>query len=102
MALTIIQALPDLEVDPASLTQGMVLGGQTFVEFEVSNVGGADTGPVEISLPGGAEWLSVASPAAIANIAAGESVEVTLALTPQADLPIGLYSSVIQVDARTG
>ncbi|MBQ4614517.1 MAG: VCBS repeat-containing protein [Akkermansia sp.] len=49
-----------------------------YLEMTVTNYGGGDSGKVHITLPTGAEWLSLYSGATIENLASGESATVVL------------------------
>ncbi|MBQ5666047.1 MAG: hypothetical protein IIV41_09325, partial [Akkermansia sp.] len=51
----------------------------SYVELQLSNIGGADTGKVSIQLPS-VEWMSLYSGSDIDNIAPGETVTVVIKL----------------------
>ncbi|MEM1278516.1 MAG: Calx-beta domain-containing protein [Cyanobacteria bacterium P01_H01_bin.152] len=90
--------VPNLVADVPRLSRGMLRGDQTAVEFTVTNEGGAETGDIQVNLPS-AEWLSLATPPTIESLAPGESAEVTLLLTPEADLPLTVYEGNLFLDA---
>ena len=90
--------VPRLVAEFPSLTSGMLRGQQTAVEFKVTNQGGAATGDVQVLLPN-APWLKLASPATIQSLAPGQSTNVTLLLTPDANLPLTVYNGNLVFDA---
>lgn len=49
-----------------------------YLEMTVTNYGGGDSGNVHVTLPTGADWLSLYSGATIENLASGESATVVL------------------------
>jgi hypothetical protein len=81
---------PQLTASPSSLEAGMVRGGQNFVEFTVTNTGGAPTGALDVQLPA-AEWLSLVTETPLEPLEVNESTTVTLRLSPADDLPLGPY-----------
>ena len=87
---TVIPTSPQLTVTPSPLTAMMAQGGQTLVNFSVANVGGQTSGPVQVLLPS-APWLSLVTPQPLPPLAPGQSSQVTLALTPAANLTLGAY-----------
>jgi len=91
LAIDVRLAAPHLVATPSLLASGMVRGGQTFVDFVVTNIGGAPSGRLNIELPGVA-WMSVSTALPLAPLAIGESATVTLRLAPAADLPLGPYT----------
>ena len=76
----------------------MLRGQQTFVEVNVTNQGGAAAENIQVLLPD-APWLKLASPATISALAPGQSAKVTLALTPDATLPLTEYQGNVFLDA---
>ncbi|HEY9175972.1 MAG TPA: CARDB domain-containing protein, partial [Verrucomicrobiae bacterium] len=96
VSVTIRALQAQLVAKPASLTAGMVVGGQRLVAFDVVNQGGATSGPVQIVLPQVA-WLAVAGPNPLPPLAPGETNSVTLQLTPPADLPLTAYDGQVAV-----
>ena len=89
---------PVLVADPGSLSAAMLRGGQTVVEFQVTNDGGAETGPLTVLLPE-LSWLDTATPQPMPSIAPGESASVTLLLTPAQDAPLETYEGQIVLSA---
>lgn len=85
-----------LVANPGSLSSGMLRGSQKTVSFEVSNLGSAPSGPLNVLLPV-LPWLSLASDAQIPSLAVGEKTTVTLNLTPSATLPLGPYTGRIVI-----
>lgn len=87
---------PNLVTTTGSIETGMLVGSQKLVTFEIQNNGGAPTGPLTVLLPN-EPWLTLASSANIASLAAGEKATVTLRLNPGADLPLVRYDGSIVV-----
>jgi len=90
LAIDVRLAAPNLVATPSSLSAGMVRGAQAFVDFDVTNTGGAASGPLNIELPG-VDWLSVSTALPLPPLDVGASHTVTLRLAPAADLPLGPY-----------
>ena len=76
----------------------MVVGTQTLVSFTVVNNGGSPTGDLQVSLPS-TPYLTLASPATIPSLAPGASSQVTLELSPAADLPLEQYTGTIAINS---
>ena len=90
--------VPNLVSSEPTLRQSMLRGGQTAVEFTLTNEGGAATGDIQLQLPT-VDWLSLASPQTVSSLEAGESADVTLLLTPNANLPLTTYTGSLFLDA---
>ena len=73
---------------------------QTNVQFEIRNIGGTPTGPIEVQLPN-ALWLALASPSPMASLGPNENAAVVLTLSPAHDLPLGPYTGTIVLVADT-
>ncbi len=86
-----------LVANPSPLLAGMVRGDQTIVEFEVSNTGGATSGPVSILLPA-IPWLRVVSTNTLAPLVPGATNRIALQLTPPESLGLGEYRGTIILD----
>ncbi|MGB5593786.1 MAG: Calx-beta domain-containing protein, partial [Crocosphaera sp.] len=97
VTVNVKQLVPQLIADVNPLNTGMLRGEQTFVEFEISNNGGAETGNIQVMLPQ-VDWLSLSSPSIINSLLPGESTNVTLSLTPDNDLPLTLYNGNLVFD----
>ena len=93
---TVVPVAPQLTVTPSSLFATMVGGGQTLVNFTVANTGGATSGPVQVLLPP-ASWLTLVTPQPVPPLAPGQSNQVTLALTPPANLALGAYTGGLEL-----
>jgi hypothetical protein len=96
VTIRVIPLTPELVANPGFLQHGMVRGSQAIVTFQVRNTGGAATTPLTVSLPD-APWLSLVSPAVIPGLQPGFQTSITLALTPDADLPLGLYEGSLSL-----
>jgi hypothetical protein len=81
---------PMLAVVPDSLTAAMLRGDQTVVSFTVQNNGGRPTGPLNVLLPA-LPWLASATTSPLPSLAPGETANVSLLLTPAADVPPVVY-----------
>jgi hypothetical protein len=100
--LTVIPLTPQLAANPGSLQAGMVRGRQVVFPFQVTNIGGAPSGDLQVLLPS-IPWLALASSATIPSLAPGQQTTVTLTLTPAADLPLDRYGGTIVLrGTRTG
>jgi uncharacterized repeat protein (TIGR03803 family) len=93
---TVVPPTPQLTATPASLKASMVAGGQTLVNFNVVNTGGAASGPVQVLLPS-TTWLTTVTPLPIPPLAPGQTNQVTLALTPPLNLPLGAYTGTVEL-----
>jgi uncharacterized repeat protein (TIGR01451 family) len=90
---------PRLTINPGRLEQPMLRGRSTTVTFAVRNDGGADTGPLDVLIPGN-PWLSLASPGRLDSLPPGSNTVVTLRLNPPADLPLGDYPGTVALNSR--
>jgi hypothetical protein len=95
--IDVVPLVPQLLANPGFLSAGMLRGEQTFVSFEVTNTGGAPTGPLEVRLPAGFSWLGLASQETLDPLAPGQKTVVTLRLTPADDLPLNVYTGNLAV-----
>ncbi len=80
-----------------SVSASMLRGSQTIVQFSVINAGGAPTGPVAVNLPN-VPWLAVGSMNPLPSIAPGATNQVTLILTPAANMALGPYTGTLQLN----
>lgn len=96
IAMDIIDLLPRLQVTEGDLFTTMLLGQQSFATVEITNVGGDETGDLDILLPPGFDFLRVVTPD-LPSLAPGESIDVTFSLRPDADLPFGQYGGSMVV-----
>ncbi|MCM0590374.1 MAG: Calx-beta domain-containing protein [Gloeotrichia echinulata DEX184] len=85
------QILPRLVADTSSLQASMLRGGQTLVEFTVTNQGGIASGELDVLLPQ-ASWLNLASPVKIPSLDVGESAKVSVLLQPSATQDLTVYN----------
>ncbi|CCI03457.1 Calx-beta domain-containing protein [Microcystis aeruginosa] len=88
---------PNLVANTNLLSNGMLRGKQTPIEFTVTNNGGIATGDVRVILPNAA-WLKLVSPVTLSSLNPGESSKVTLLLTPDANLPLTVYNGNLVLD----
>jgi uncharacterized repeat protein (TIGR01451 family) len=89
--------LPQLVATPGSLNGAMLRGGQTLATFTLANIGGAETGPLNLLAPN-LPWISISSPSQLATLAPGSNTLVTVLFTPPADLPLGNYNGTLVVN----
>jgi hypothetical protein len=99
VAVTVVPLEAQLVANPGTLSRGMLRGTQTMLSFEVTNIGGAVSEPLQVNLPS-VPWMSLLSPATIASLAPREKAIVSLALNPAADLPLGLYEGNLSLDGQ--
>ena len=97
LSLRVKPLTPRMVANPGYLSTGMLRGTQSTVSFDVTNTGGAATGPLQVQLPEGVTWLSLGSPETIASLAPGEKTTITLILNPPEDLPLQIYQGSINV-----
>jgi hypothetical protein len=81
------------------VNSGMLRGDQTFVEFDVTNEGGAIAENIEVELPN-FSWLKLVSPTTISALNPGESSKITLLLSPDSSLPLTEYTGNFFLDAE--
>jgi hypothetical protein len=93
---TIVELEPQVVSIPSRLHGTMVPGSQTLFSFALENVGGTDSGSLQVLLPG-VPWLSVVTAQPLASLAPGQSNVVTLALTPTNGLTLGAYSGSLVI-----
>ncbi len=92
-----VEALrPRLAVEPNRLRTGMLRGAARTVEFTVSNLGGLASGPLNVVLPD-VDWMTVVTPSPLPSLEPGGSTEVSLLLTPPAQLALGPYEGSLHV-----
>ncbi|MBD2267072.1 putative Ig domain-containing protein [Anabaena sp. FACHB-709] len=91
VTVNVEQILPRLVADTSSLQASMLRGGQTLVEFTVTNQGGIASGELDVLLPE-ASWLKLASPVEIPTLNPGESTKVSLLLQPSATQELTVYN----------
>ena len=97
----VTQLLPRLVADTSSLQASMLRGGQTLVEFTVSNQGDIPSGPLDIFLPD-ASWLKLASPVTLPSLNQGQSTKVSLLLQPSSTQELTVYNgNVVIAGAET-
>jgi hypothetical protein len=89
--------VPRLIATPGALNAPMRLGGQTSVEFGLTNRGGTATGPITVLAPA-LPWLTVSSGGQLPALAPGEGTTVSLLLTPPDDLPLGDHGGSLVVN----
>jgi len=94
--VTVNALTANLVAYPSSLSASMLRGSQTIVTFSLVNSGGAPSGPLSINLPS-VSWLSVASTNPIPSIAPGATNQVTLLLSPDANMALGPYTGSLSV-----
>jgi hypothetical protein len=97
VAVIVQPLLPRLASAPAQLGASMLRGSQAIVQFSVMNLGGAVSGPLTVNLPQ-VPWLSLASTNPLPSLDPGASNNVTLLLTPAADLALGPYTGTLTVN----
>ena len=97
VTINLRRIVPHLVANTNLLSNGMLRGKQTPIEFEVTNNGGIATGDVQVILPD-APWLKLVSPVKLSSLNPGESSKVTLLLTPDTNLPLTVYNGNLVLD----
>ncbi len=87
-AINVMSLNPQLVASPSPLVRGIQPGVQSFASFVVTNIGGATSGPVTISLPP-LPWLSLTSTNPLPPLAPGEGVTVSLQMMPDSSVSLG-------------
>ena len=100
VTVALLEKVARLTVLPHPLEAGMVRGQQTLFAFDITNVGGEETGPITVGLPE-ADWLQLASASPLASLPPGATARVTLRLTPSAELPLGAYAGHLALAAAS-
>ncbi len=96
--ITVNPLAPKLVSNPAYLDKTMVRGAQTFLEFEVTNIGSMPVNNLKIVVPS-TGWLSPVTPGNISSLGSGEKIKVGLALKPAMALPLGPYAGTLALNA---
>ncbi|MEM9063562.1 MAG: calcium-binding protein, partial [Pseudomonadota bacterium] len=98
--ITAVVPQADLQTSVSSLSSGMLRGDITYVTFDLTNAGPVASEAIDIILPSAVDfpWLGLATPETLEPLAPGETVSITLALTPDDDLAIAEYFGTIQID----
>lgn len=99
LGVTLVTPQPVLVTSPNPLTESMLRGAQTLVQFEVSNQGGAPATDLEILLPSQFDWLNLGV-GALPDLQPGESASVILQLTPPDTLGLQPYGGGIAINAQ--
>lgn len=76
-----------LKADPASINTTMTKGASRIYELKLINSGAGETGLVTVRLPD-VNWMTLVSPATIANMLPNDTATVILNLSPTADVPL--------------
>jgi ACT domain-containing protein len=76
-----------LKSDPVSINTTMTKGKSRQYELSIYNNGDGETGIVTISLPN-VTWMTLLTPATIANIASNDTAKVVLNLEPNDETPL--------------
>ena len=97
VTVTVNLLVPRLATYPSQLSASMLRGGQTVLQFDVVNVGGAATGPLTVNPPA-VPWFSVASTNPMPSLAPGQSNRVTVVLSPATDLALGPYTGTLALN----
>ena len=92
--VTIAPKTATLVSNPGTLQSAMVRGERTLVDFDIANVGGAASGPIQLQLPD-APWLSAVSDTNIPSLSPGQTNRVTLSLTPDTNLALQEYDGSV-------
>src|SRR5204863_9723317 len=88
--LTVAPLRAQLVANPGFLNRGMTRGTRNIISVEVSNVGGAASGALEVQMPN-VPWLSLVSEVNLPSLSPSDKTTLTLALSPAADLPLTRY-----------
>jgi|GEM_PF-2034177 len=92
LSITVGRENANLVASTMVLREDMVAGENDYVELEIQNIGGAESGPLEVDIAA-APWLTLVSPSVMDSLLPGEEAAVTLRLSPGEDLPLGPYEA---------
>tara|TARA_R110000744_G_scaffold343773_2_gene449001 strand:+ start:18044 stop:29209 length:11166 start_codon:yes stop_codon:yes gene_type:complete len=92
LSITVGRENADLVASTIVLREDMVVGENDYVELEIQNIGGAESGPLEVDIAA-APWLTLVSPSVMDSLLPGEEAAVTLRLSPDEGLPLGPYEA---------
>ena len=74
-----------LKADPVTINTTITKGKERIYEISISNNGAGETGLVTISLPN-LSWMTLVSPATLANLAPQDTAKMILKLAPNSDM----------------
>jgi hypothetical protein len=96
--VTVVPTQPaDLVVNGGSVTDTIVQGQPDLLTFTLTNIGQDTASNATLSLPG-ISWLTSASPLDLGNIAAGQSVTVSLMANAGSTAALGNYQGNFEFD----
>ncbi|HEY9171068.1 MAG TPA: CARDB domain-containing protein, partial [Verrucomicrobiae bacterium] len=101
LGVTIEPMRPRLVTYPTELVAGMVRGRQTTVGFDVVNVGGRASGPIQVVVPV-TTWLQVVSTNLLPSLEPGQTNHVSLLLSPPSNLPLAPYTGSLALNMTNG
>ena len=101
MGVNISLLTPSLTFNVGRLDASVLRGGSNSVSFTVTNTGGLETGPVQLLLPA-VPWLTLASANPLPSIPPGGSADVSLLLSPDATVPLTLYTGSMAINPANG
>ncbi|MDB6030291.1 MAG: hypothetical protein JWM16_629, partial [Verrucomicrobiales bacterium] len=87
--------------DPSVLESGMLRGQRKVIEFEVGNIGGASSGPLNVVAPN-VPWFNLNSPSNMPALLPGEVTKLSFTLSPAADLPLTRYDGTLVLNGLAG
>ncbi|MCC5839216.1 MAG: chitobiase/beta-hexosaminidase C-terminal domain-containing protein [Opitutales bacterium] len=92
---------PSLSFSPNALNVSVLRGVSRSESIQVTNTGGLETGPVQISLPD-LPWLKLASANPMPSIPPGGSASISFNLAPDANVPLTLFTGTLGVNPANG
>ncbi|ETR72318.1 MAG: hypothetical protein OMM_07575, partial [Candidatus Magnetoglobus multicellularis str. Araruama] len=99
--LSVKQLQPKLVITPNPLKCSVLRGSQKLVNFIIENVGGAESGPINILLPDNS-WISMNSPSPLPSISPQTSISVSLLLIPEISEDLTLYNGNLVAVSENG
>ena len=89
-----------LKTDIAKINATMLVGGSREYVFYVTNTGKGETGIITLGLP---SWMSSATGSTIGTLQYGESTQITLTFTPNAEMQVNVpITGYISINCEHG
>jgi hypothetical protein len=90
---------PILQFSPSNVDRQLIRGNSTLISLVIKNVGNAETGAMQITLPSKLTWLSLSSSSFIPSLQGGENSTVTLVASPSFNESFAKFSGSLLVSS---
>ncbi len=95
------EATPELNAYPNPIVTTVTRGKSKTLDVTLTNNGTVASGEITVNLPD-LEWMSVMDGTTLPSINAGQSSIFTLRLSPDNEVPLGLYEGTIVINTSSG